>query len=76
MHSEMLGSQSVEQQPVHYSLTEPIKFHWESRWLKGHEYAFMLQNVESYCRRFGLGKYPSKIHPMDIYEQPQSTEYC
>ena len=78
MHPEMSGSQSVEEEVIHCSITstEPIRFEWEQRWLKGHEYAFMLQNVESYCRRFGLGKYPSKIHPMDIYEQPQSTEYC
>jgi hypothetical protein len=28
---------------------EPIRFEWEHRWLKGHEYAFMLENVDVYC---------------------------
>ena len=40
MHSEMSGSQSVEEEPIHYSIAsiQPVKFEWESRWLKGHEY--------------------------------------
>ena len=69
MHAEMSGSQSIEEEVIQCSITskEPIRFEWEHRWLKGHEYAFMLQNVELYCRRFGIGKYPPKIHPMDIY---------
>ena len=27
----------------------PIKFDWENRWLKGEEYAHILQRIEKYC---------------------------
>ena len=33
----------------------------------------MLQNVDAYCKRFGIRKYPPKTHPTEIYEQPEST---
>ena len=48
-------------------------FDWEKRWLKGDEYAFILENVDAYCSAFGFRKYPAKMHPLDIYEEPKSN---
>ena len=43
---------------VYVQRQEVPRFAWESRWLRGHEYALMLRRVEDYCRRLGLEKYP------------------
>lgn len=32
----------------------PIKFDWENRWLKGEEYAHILNRIEEYCGTFNL----------------------
>ncbi len=50
----------------------PIKFDWENKWLKGEEYAHILQHMEAYCRVFSLQKYSQKQHPDSIYIEPQS----
>lgn len=50
----------------------PIKFDWENKWLKGEEYAHILQHMESYCKTFNLIKYSQKVHPDSIYIEPQS----
>ena len=34
----------------------------------------MLRNIEAYCAKFGFEKYPHKNHPIDIYENPHSTQ--
>lgn len=47
-------------------------FGWKHRWLKGHEYEHILNNVEAYCRKFGIQKYAKKNHPSFIYERPVS----
>jgi hypothetical protein len=33
---------------------EPIRFDWDSRWLRGEEYAHILQNMERYREAYGL----------------------
>lgn len=53
--------------------SEPILFNWKDRWLKGHEYEFILKNVEAYSKKFGIEKYGKKCHPSIIYDQPVST---
>ena len=47
----MSDSHSREQSLPYSSIVsnEPIKFNWETKWLKGDEYAFILQNVDAYC---------------------------
>ena len=34
-----------------------VAFDWDRRWLKGHEYIHMLNNVELYCANFGFQRY-------------------
>jgi hypothetical protein len=46
---------------------DPILFNWQDRWLKGHEYAFILNNIEAYCTEFGFVKFEYKTHPVSIY---------
>ena len=48
-------------------------FDWGNRWLKGHEYEFILKNSEAYCQKFGFQKFSKKTHPTSIYERPIST---
>lgn len=63
-------------------LAEIKAFDWNNRWLKGHEYEFILKNAEAYCVKFGFEKYSKKTHPTSIYERPVSmlglmqTEPC
>ena len=47
-------------------------FDWKNRWLKGHEYEFILKNAQAYCEKFGIEKYSKKTHPTFIYERPIS----
>lgn len=49
-----------------------VTFDWEKRWLKGHEYHHILQNIDAYCESFGFGKYDPKCHPKEIYSEPVS----
>ena len=42
-------------------------------YLLGDEYAHILQNLESYCKRFNFMKYSKKTHPECIYTDPQSN---
>jgi hypothetical protein len=50
----------------------PIKFDWANRWLKGDEYAHILNRIEEYCETFAFLKFTPKTHPECIYLQPQS----
>jgi hypothetical protein len=52
-----------------------VRFEWERRWLKGHEYRHMLMNVDRYCEEFGFRKYEPKSHPRQIYSEPQSKVF-
>ena len=50
-----------------------LGFDWEKRWLKGHEYHHILQNIDLYCETYGFRKYEQKTHPKEIYSEPVST---
>jgi len=48
-----------------------IEFDWKNKWLRGEEYAYILKNIDSYCKAFRMVKLPSKTHPASIYTEPQ-----
>ena len=75
MDYDMSGQVSVEEESMHHPIhsKHPIKFDWETRWLKGYQYAFILQNVDRYCQGLNIQKFNNKTHPLDIYQQPVST---
>lgn len=52
--------------------TAAVRFDWETKWLKGEEYAFMLRHVSKYERDFGMQVYPSRTHPSAIYSDPRN----
>lgn len=54
--------------------SEAIDFGWESKWLKGEEYSFILKHKEAYCDKYNLKKYASKTHPQSIYIQPKNGQ--
>ena len=51
---------------------KPLRFDWENKWLRGDQYAHMLNNIDAYCRAFGMEKHAEKQHPENIYTQPES----
>jgi hypothetical protein len=53
-----------------------VAFEWEKRWLKGHEYSHILQNMEEYSEVFGFRRYEQKTHPKEIYSSPVSTRWA
>jgi hypothetical protein len=55
--------------PDHHEI---MKFDWENKWLKGEEYAHILNNLDIYCKDYNLVKFPAKTHPSSIYTEPQS----
>jgi hypothetical protein len=50
----------------------PIRFDWENKWLRGDQYAFMLNHIDAYKTTFGMPKLGPKQHPENIYVQPES----
>jgi hypothetical protein len=50
----------------------PIRFDWENKWLRGEQYAHMLNNIDAYSKTFSMPKLPQKHHPENIYVQPES----
>ncbi|CDW72180.1 UNKNOWN [Stylonychia lemnae] len=50
----------------------PIELDWQNRWLKGEEYAHILNRIDKYCEVFKLLKYSQKTHPESIYIQPEN----
>ena len=48
----------------------PILFDLQNAWLKGEQYAHILQNQDRYCQTFGIKKYEQKMHPETIYIDP------
>ena len=50
----------------------PIRFDWENRWLKGEEYAHILERMDRYCEAFSLKRFEPKTHPQSIYNAPES----
>jgi hypothetical protein len=53
----------------------PIRFDWETRWLKGDEYAHILENRGNYSEAFKLKTFEAKTHPESIYSSPESKLY-
>jgi hypothetical protein len=45
-------------------------FDLQNTWLKGEQYAHILQNQDRYCQTFGVKKYDQKMHPESIYIDP------
>ena len=52
--------------------TRPLRFDWENKWLRGDQYAHMLNNIDGYKEAFGMPKLAEKQHPENIYLEPQS----
>lgn len=50
---------------------KPILFDLQNTWLKGEQYAHILQNQDRYCHVFGVQKYGQKQHPESIYIDPR-----
>ena len=51
---------------------KPLRFDWENKWLRGDQYAHMLNNIDAYCAAFHMAKLGEKQHPENIYTLPQS----
>lgn len=49
-----------------------LRFDWENKWLRGDQYAHMLNNIDVYKEAFGMPKLAEKQHPENIYLEPQS----
>ena len=47
-----------------------LRFDWENKWLRGDQYAHMLNNIDSYRQSFGMQKMGEKQHPENIYLEP------
>jgi hypothetical protein len=45
----------------------PVRFDWENKWLRGDQYAHMLNNIDAYQAAFGMQKMREKQHPENIY---------
>ena len=56
--------------------TTPLRFDWENKWLRGDQYAHMLNNIDGYVKAFGMRKMGEKQHPENIYLQPESKCLC
>lgn len=54
------------------TMQRPLRFDWENKWLRGDQYAHMLNNIELYSRAFGMQRLGEKQHPENIYIQPES----
>ena len=58
---------------VHLNSRTPLRFDWENKWLRGDQYAHMLNNIDAYCKVFpGQEKLAEKQHPENIYLEPKS----
>ena len=49
-----------------------LRFDWENKWLRGDQYAHMLNHIDEYKEHFGMPKLAEKQHPENIYLEPQS----
>jgi hypothetical protein len=45
----------------------PLRFDWENKWLRGDQYAHMLNHIDAYQAVFGMKKMREKEHPENIY---------
>lgn len=52
--------------------SKPLRFDWENKWLRGDQYAHMLNNIDAYREAFGMHKMAEKQHPENIYLEPLS----
>ena len=53
-------------------LNRALRFDWENKWLRGDQYAHMLNNIDMYRASFGMHKMAEKQHPENIYLEPIS----
>ena len=51
---------------------KPLRFDWENKWLRGDQYAHMLNHIDGYRAAFGMHKMAEKQHPENIYLEPES----
>ncbi len=42
---------------------QPIKLDWEGRWLKGDEYAHIIEHMDAYIKAFSFQRFNPKVHP-------------
>ena len=56
----------------HLESGEILKFDWNSKWLKGEEYFFILANMQKYVKLLNLETFELKTHPDSIYVEPKS----
>lgn len=54
---------------------KPLRFDWENKWLRGDQYAHMLNKIDAYREAFGMHKMGEKQHPENIYLEPMSKFY-
>ena len=52
--------------------SQPLRFDWENKWLRGDQYAHMLNNIDLYQDYFDMPKLAEKQHPENIYLEPLS----
>ena len=55
-----------------FILKEHILEKYDLIFNKGHEYAYMLNNIDKYCKIYNFQKFSKKEHPENIYICPES----
>ncbi|KAL4432022.1 hypothetical protein ABPG74_017758 [Tetrahymena malaccensis] len=66
------GQSQPQSQSIKQIQNEYPQYDWDNKWLKGDEYANMLEKIEEYCKQYNLQKFGKKTHPEDIYRAPQN----
>ncbi|KAL4473974.1 hypothetical protein ABPG72_000336 [Tetrahymena utriculariae] len=66
------GQSQPQSQSLKQIQNEYPQYDWDNKWLKGDEYANMLEKIEEYCKQYNLQKFGKKTHPEDIYRAPQN----
>ena len=56
--SETIPPLHLTESKVYMEAERVPRFAWESRWLRGHEYALLLRRAEDYCLRYGIEQHP------------------
>jgi len=56
--SRNIADDDVQRQLLRTNL--PIRFDWENKWLRGDQYAHMLNNIDAYQAAFGMQKMREK----------------
>jgi hypothetical protein len=56
--SRNITDDDVQRQLLRTNL--PVRFDWENKWLRGDQYAHMLNNIDAYQAAFGMQKMREK----------------